>query len=118
MRMSATISLIIPIATESNLACNFSYVFLGVAHNGLEQYEDAENDYKKAIEINQDQLLAWQGLVNLFEKREKWSDLAETLNKLNEIYAASNDGNRLLDNISKLCDIYRSKESDESKVRL
>ncbi|KAM3588689.1 Superkiller protein 3 [Umbelopsis sp. WA50703] len=93
-----------------------AYVFLGVAHNGLEQYEDAENDYKKAIEINQDQLLAWQGLVNLFEKREKWSDLAETLNKLNEIYAASNDGNRLLDNISKLCDIYRSKESDESKM--
>lgn len=89
-----------------------------MAHNNLEQYDDAENDYKKAIEINSDQLLAWQGLVSFYEKREKWSDLAETLNKLNEIYVASNDGSRLLENINKLADIYRSKEPDDSKASL
>jgi tetratricopeptide (TPR) repeat protein len=88
-----------------------------VAHNGLNQTDDAENAYKKAIEISPDQLLAWQGLVSFYEKRELWAKLADTLEKLIDIYQASGDGARLSESIQKLVDIYRNKDADEIKVR-
>jgi superkiller protein 3 len=94
-----------------------SYVFLGVAHNGLDQVEDAENAYKKAIDINPEQQLAWQGLVSFYEKREQWTKLADTLEKLIDTYLASGDNVRLCDSIQKLVDIYQNKDANETKVR-
>ncbi|KAI8576073.1 hypothetical protein K450DRAFT_258770 [Umbelopsis ramanniana AG] len=92
-----------------------AYVFLGVAHNGLDQVEDAENAYQKAIEINPEQMLAWQGLVSFYEKREQWSKLAITLEKLIDTYLLAGDGVRLYESIQKLVDIYQNKDADETK---
>jgi tetratricopeptide (TPR) repeat protein len=88
-----------------------------VAHNGLDQIEEAENAYQKAIEINPEQMLAWQGLVSFYEKREQWSKLAITLEKLIDIYLLAGDGARLYESIQKLVDIYQNKDADETKVR-
>jgi len=36
------------------------FVFLGVAQLNLNQPDDCEKSYRKAIEINDSQVLAWQ----------------------------------------------------------
>ena len=59
-----------------------SWVFLGVAYTGLEDDEEAEEAYKRAIEINPENMLGWQGLVSFYEKRNKLTELASTLNQL------------------------------------
>jgi superkiller protein 3 len=57
-------------------------VFLGVAYTGLENDQEAEEAYQRAIEINTDNMLGWQGLVNFYEKRNKQEALAKTIQKL------------------------------------
>jgi superkiller protein 3 len=79
--------------------------------------EDAEIAYQKAIDINPEQMLAWQGLVSFYEKREQWSKLAITLEKLIDTYFLAGDGVRLYESIRKLVDIYQNKDADETKVR-
>lgn len=59
-----------------------SWVFLGVAYTGLEDDEEAENSYKRAIEINPDNMLGWHGLVSFYEKRNKKVELAKTIQEL------------------------------------
>lgn len=56
-----------------------SWVFLGVAYTGLEDDQEAEEAYKRAIEINTDSMLGWQGLINFYEKRQKYTELSTTL---------------------------------------
>uniref|UniRef100_A0A452TIM8 Tetratricopeptide repeat domain 37 n=1 Tax=Ursus maritimus TaxID=29073 RepID=A0A452TIM8_URSMA len=45
-----------------------AWVFIGVAAAELEQPDQAQGAYKKAAELEPDQLLAWQGLASLYEK--------------------------------------------------
>lgn len=59
-----------------------SWVFLGVAYTGLENDEEAEEAYKRAIEINTDNMLGWQGLISFYEKRNKQEALARTIQQL------------------------------------
>lgn len=58
------------------------WVFLGVAYTGLNDDEEAENSYRRAIEIDPDNMLAWQGLVSFYEKRERLDDMAKIVNDL------------------------------------
>lgn len=60
----------------------FSWVFLGVAYTGLEDDEEAEAAYKRAIEINPDNMLGWHGLVSFYEKRNKTTELASIIQQL------------------------------------
>lgn len=57
-------------------------MFLGVAYTGLNDDEEAENSYRRAIEIDPDNMLAWQGLVSFYEKRERLDDMAKIVNDL------------------------------------
>ncbi|KAI9022171.1 hypothetical protein CLU79DRAFT_719153 [Phycomyces nitens] len=90
-------------------------VFLGVAHANLDQDQDAEESYKRAIEVNDTQMLAWQGLLSFYEKRGRYKDVVNTINHLLPRLLKSGDGNRLADYLNKLLDIYGSKEKDEEK---
>ncbi|KAL0078663.1 hypothetical protein J3Q64DRAFT_1872086 [Phycomyces blakesleeanus] len=92
-----------------------SLVFLGVAHANLDEDEDAEESYKRAIEINDTQMLAWQGLLSFYEKRGRYKDVVNTINHLLPRVVKSGEGNRLADYLNKLLDIYGSKEKDEEK---
>lgn len=58
------------------------YVFLGVAYAGLDNGEEAEKAYQRAIEINPDQLLAWQGLISLYEKLNNYQELLSTMDQV------------------------------------
>ena len=66
-----------------------AWVFIGLAAAELEQPDQAKGAYKKAIELEPNQLLAWQGLANLYEKSNQpdvQGDLGDVYQKLLELY--------------------------------
>ncbi|XP_016402902.1 tetratricopeptide repeat protein 37-like, partial [Sinocyclocheilus rhinocerous] len=48
-----------------------AWVFIGVAATELQQPDQAQTAYRKATELEPEQLLAWQGLANLYEKSDQ-----------------------------------------------
>ncbi|CAO3639771.1 unnamed protein product [Cunninghamella blakesleeana] len=92
-----------------------AYVFLGVAYAGLDNEEEAEKAYRQAIDINSEQLLAWQGLITLYEKKEKYEEVLKTIDHVLPLLILSGDGNRVVDYLNKKLDIYETKMPDEVK---
>ncbi|KAI9312434.1 hypothetical protein BX666DRAFT_2142351 [Dichotomocladium elegans] len=90
-----------------------AWVFLGVAYTGLENDEEAEKSYRRAIEINPDTMLAWQGLVSFYEKRQRYDDMAKIINDLLPRVAESGDGNKVVDYLNKLVAIYDGKDEEK-----
>ncbi|XP_038559572.1 tetratricopeptide repeat protein 37 [Micropterus salmoides] len=87
-----------------------AWVFIGLAASELEQPDQAQTAYKKAVELEPEQLLAWQGLANLYEKTDQWDfklELPNVYQKLVDLYASS-DKNKCYEMIKKLSDIYQS----------
>uniref|UniRef100_A0A8D3DIS4 SKI3 subunit of superkiller complex n=1 Tax=Scophthalmus maximus TaxID=52904 RepID=A0A8D3DIS4_SCOMX len=94
-----------------------AWVFIGLAASELEQPDQSQSAYKKAVELEPEQLLAWQGLANLYEKTDQWDfklELPNIYQKLVELYASS-DKNKSYELIKKLSDIY---QSDKDYVKL
>ncbi|CAO3617593.1 unnamed protein product [Mucor hiemalis] len=90
-----------------------AWVFLGVAYTGLEDDEEAEAAYKRAIEINPDNMLGWHGLVSFYEKRNKTTELASIIQQLIPRVVASGDGAKLADYLKKLLQVYKENEPDK-----
>uniref|UniRef100_A0A3P8YLR4 Tetratricopeptide repeat domain 37 n=1 Tax=Esox lucius TaxID=8010 RepID=A0A3P8YLR4_ESOLU len=89
-----------------------AWVFIGVAASELDQPEQAQTAYRKALELEPEQLLAWQGLANLYEKSDLTDYKAELPNvyqKLIELYESS-DKTKCYEVIRKLSDIYHTKK--------
>uniref|UniRef100_A0A7N6FGT2 Tetratricopeptide repeat domain 37 n=1 Tax=Anabas testudineus TaxID=64144 RepID=A0A7N6FGT2_ANATE len=81
-----------------------AWVFIGLAASELEQPDQSQSAYKKAVELEPDQLLAWQGLANLYEKTDQWDfkvELPNVYQKLVDLYASS-DKNKCYEVIKKL----------------
>lgn len=64
-----------------------AHVFAGVSLLNLSQYVDSEKSYREAVSLNKTNPLAWQGLVNLFEKQENLNGLREASLALADIYS-------------------------------
>ncbi|KAG1145173.1 hypothetical protein G6F37_001194 [Rhizopus arrhizus] len=90
-----------------------AWVFLGVAYTGLEDDQEAEEAYKRAIEINPDTMLAWHGLVNFYEKRNKQTELAKTIQDILPRVVASGDGAKVADYLKKLAAIYKTTQPEQ-----
>ncbi|NWR38286.1 TTC37 protein, partial [Tachuris rubrigastra] len=89
-----------------------AWVFIGLAAAELEQPDQAKGAYKKAIELEPNQLLAWQGLANLYEKPNQTGvkgDLADVYQKLLELYK-SGDKQKWCDVCNKLVDLYHQEK--------
>ncbi|XP_035514221.1 tetratricopeptide repeat protein 37 [Morone saxatilis] len=87
-----------------------AWVFIGLAASELDQPDQAQTAYKKAVELEPEQLLAWQGLANLYEKTDQWDfkvELPTVYQKLVELYASS-DKNKCYEMIKKLSESYQS----------
>ncbi|XP_022607239.1 tetratricopeptide repeat protein 37 [Seriola dumerili] len=87
-----------------------AWVFIGLAASELDQPDQSQSAYKKAVELEPEQLLAWQGLANLYEKTDQWDfkvELPNVYQKLVELYASS-DKKKCYEVITKLSDIYQS----------
>uniref|UniRef100_A0A665SX81 Tetratricopeptide repeat domain 37 n=1 Tax=Echeneis naucrates TaxID=173247 RepID=A0A665SX81_ECHNA len=68
-----------------------AWVFIGLAASELEQPDQSQTAYKKAVELEPEQLLAWQGLANLYEKTDQWDfkvELPNVYQMLVELYLA------------------------------
>ncbi|NXX81901.1 TTC37 protein, partial [Urocolius indicus] len=89
-----------------------AWVFIGLAAAELEQPDQAKGAYKKAIELEPNQLLAWQGLANLYEKTSQTDvkgDLADVYQKLLKLYE-SGDKQKWYDVCNKLVDLYHQEK--------
>uniref|UniRef100_M4AYA2 SKI3 subunit of superkiller complex n=1 Tax=Xiphophorus maculatus TaxID=8083 RepID=M4AYA2_XIPMA len=87
-----------------------AWVFIGKAASELEQPDQSQAAYRKAVELEPEQLLAWQGLANLYENTDQWDfkdELPSVYQKLVELYAKT-DKTKSYDMIKKLSDIYQS----------
>ncbi|KAM6224563.1 superkiller complex protein 3 [Rhynchocyon petersi] len=85
-----------------------AWVFIGVAAAELEQPDQAQGAYKKAAELEPEQLLAWQGLASLYEKGNHINakdDLPSVYQKLLDLYE-SVDKQKWCDVCKKLVDLY------------
>ncbi|XP_040198266.1 tetratricopeptide repeat protein 37 isoform X2 [Rana temporaria] len=85
-----------------------AWVFIGLAAAELEQPDQAQAAYRKAAELEPEQLLAWQGLGNFYEKasqKEFKEDLPNVYQKLLELYRTS-DKPKWYDICKKLVDLY------------
>lgn len=94
-----------------------AWVFIGLSATELEQPDQAQMAYRKAVELEPEQLLAWQGLANLYEKIDQWDfkvELPSVYQKLVELYANS-DRNKCYETIKKLSEMY---ESDKESLKL
>ncbi|XP_074789347.1 superkiller complex protein 3 [Athene noctua] len=89
-----------------------AWVFIGLSAAELEQPDQSKGAYKKAIEIEPNQLLAWQGLANLYEKSNQTDvkgDLADVYKKLLELYE-SGDKQKWFDVCNKLVELYHQEK--------
>ncbi|NXP43609.1 TTC37 protein, partial [Heliornis fulica] len=89
-----------------------AWVFIGLAAAELEQPDQAKGAYKKAIELEPNQLLAWQGLANFYEKSSQpdvKGDLADVYEKLLQLYE-SGDKQKWCDVCNKLVELYRQEK--------
>ncbi|XP_066567919.1 superkiller complex protein 3 [Amia ocellicauda] len=90
-----------------------AWVFIGVAAAELEQPEQSQIAYKKATELEPEQLLAWQGLANLYEKSNKMdfkADLQRVFQKLLTLYESS-DKSKWYEVGRKLVEIYHKEKN-------
>ncbi|XP_075693260.1 superkiller complex protein 3 isoform X2 [Rhinoderma darwinii] len=89
-----------------------AWVFIGLAASELEQPEQARAAYKKATELEPEQLLAWQGLVNLYEKvtqKDFKEDLPNAYQKLLELYKSS-DKQKWCEVCKKLVELHQQEK--------
>ncbi|XP_065731102.1 superkiller complex protein 3 [Phocoena phocoena] len=96
-----------------------AWVFIGVAAAELEQPDQAQGAYKKAAEIEPDQLLAWQGLASLYEKCNHINakdDLPGVYQKLLDLYE-SVDKQKWCDVCKKLVDLYYQEKKHVEVAR-
>ncbi|CDO72766.1 hypothetical protein BN946_scf184994.g19 [Trametes cinnabarina] len=82
-------------------------VFLGLAYLRLDEVEKSEQAYRKAIELNPDQALAWQGILQLYEKQQNWPEYVKGLQALARIHAAANDAVKCAEAVQKLIELRR-----------
>uniref|UniRef100_A0A8C5M4M7 SKI3 subunit of superkiller complex n=2 Tax=Leptobrachium leishanense TaxID=445787 RepID=A0A8C5M4M7_9ANUR len=84
-----------------------AWVFIGLAAAELEQPDQAQAAYRKAAELEPEQLLAWQGLASFYEKvnpNEFKQELPAVYQKLLELYKGS-DNQKWYEVCRKLVDL-------------
>ncbi|XP_004586254.2 superkiller complex protein 3 isoform X1 [Ochotona princeps] len=89
-----------------------AWVFIGLAAAELEQPDQALGAYRKAAELEPDQLLAWQGLASLYEKSNHINakdDLPRVYQKLLDLYESANK-EKWCDVCKKLVDLYHQEK--------
>ncbi|KTF94385.1 hypothetical protein cypCar_00001161 [Cyprinus carpio] len=90
-----------------------AWVFIGVAATELQQPDQAQTAYRKATELEPEQLLAWQGLANLYEKSDQAdfkAELPKIYQKLITLYEIS-DKAKCLEVSKKLVEVYQSEKN-------
>ncbi|XP_053375489.1 tetratricopeptide repeat protein 37-like [Mercenaria mercenaria] len=91
-------------------------VLIAVAAEGLEQYDQALKAYRRAVEADDSQMLAWQGLCSFYEKNAKAefvSDQIDVYLKMLEFHAS--DKEKKIESLQKLVNLI-DKSTEKSKL--
>ncbi|GAA6060942.1 hypothetical protein JCM10212_003850 [Sporobolomyces blumeae] len=91
-------------------------VFLALAQFHLEKYQESEEGYQKAIELNPSQPLARQGFTTFYEKRQRWGDYARGLQELMQLFVESQDATKYAESLEKLVDVRRKHGTKEELI--
>ncbi|KAJ7251764.1 TPR-like protein [Mycena haematopus] len=84
-------------------------VFIGLALLELGDFGQSEQAYRRAIDANPDQLLAWQGLSKFYERAEQWDKYVETLRRLLDLFVQQNDALKCVETLEKFIDCRRER---------
>ncbi|KAL3865870.1 hypothetical protein ACJMK2_043219 [Sinanodonta woodiana] len=96
-------------------------VLVGVAAEGLDESDKAVKAYRRAIETDEKQILAWQGLCSFYEKNlipANEEELLKTYDKLIELYEGDKQEEKQLETMGKLMQHYCKKGMLEKAVSL
>lgn len=83
-------------ALEADPTSYNANVFLGLAKSHLNQCDAALTSYRKAIGLDDKNLLAWQGLLNLHEQMSNVQDYVDTASRIAAIHAEAQDNQKCL----------------------
>ncbi|KXN90207.1 Superkiller protein 3 [Leucoagaricus sp. SymC.cos] len=92
-----------------------AHVFLALALSKLDQRDESEQTYRKAIALAPDNILAWQGLSQFYEQVGKTEPLLDTLKRLAEIQAKTDDPTKTAQVLTKIIDVSRALD-DRGKL--
>ncbi|GAA5901083.1 hypothetical protein JCM6882_006112 [Rhodosporidiobolus microsporus] len=87
-------------------------VFLALALFNLDKPDEAEETYKKAIELSPGQALGRQGLASFYEKKQRWADYARELQGLMQLQDAS----KYAETLEKLLEVRRKQGTKEEVI--
>ncbi|TCD60261.1 Superkiller protein 3 [Steccherinum ochraceum] len=85
-----------------------AYVFIGLACLELGEIENSEQAYRKAIELNSEQVLAWQGITKLYERTEKWGPYGDALQHVTKLFLKAHDAVKCAEALQRFVEIRRS----------
>ncbi|KAF8894922.1 hypothetical protein CPB84DRAFT_1682556 [Gymnopilus junonius] len=88
-----------------------AHVFCALALLELGDYNESEQMYRKATELNPTQSLAWQGIANFYERREEWDKQANILTQLLDLFNKNQDVIKCAETLQKLIVLYRKHGS-------
>jgi superkiller protein 3 len=95
--------------SESN---NYNaHVFKALALLNENKKDESENLYRKAIEIQPSQQLAWQGLEKLLTETKQWDKLITLLEQLMDQSVKADDATKCAEHLQKLVQIQRDEGS-------
>ncbi|KAF8629112.1 hypothetical protein AX17_005698 [Amanita inopinata Kibby_2008] len=84
-----------------------AHVFLGLALLELDERDESEQTYRKAIQLDPNQQLAWQGIAQFYERTGRWEENLKALHQLIDIYYSQNDAMKCAETLQKTIDSCR-----------
>ncbi|PVZ99790.1 hypothetical protein BB558_004199 [Smittium angustum] len=93
-------------------------VFLGISCQNLKKIEECEEAYNNAINVDRDQILAWQGLSALYEETKNNEKLILVLQELQKIHLNVNNNKKAYECIKKEMKIYKDAKNLDMQINL
>ncbi|KAF9427265.1 Superkiller protein 3 [Podila epigama] len=91
-------------------------VFLGVAYQNLGDAVNSEKSFETAIQNNPELPLARQGLINFYEKLERWDDLIAVLEENLELQMTALDGKKAAVTTETLIKLYTRQDQVDKAI--
>lgn len=76
-------------------------VFSGLAYSNLDDFTKGEVSYQRAIDLDGKNLLAWQGLLNLYQNSGQVSKFVDTSSRIAAVHAENSEDEKCLLAIQK-----------------
>ncbi|KAG8213777.1 superkiller protein 3 [Butyriboletus roseoflavus] len=93
-----------------------AHVFLGLALLELGEHDKSEQYYRKAIELKPDQILARQGISQLYEKSGRWDAFSEALEHIMRMFSKSGDVTKCAETLQNLISTRREHGTRQQVV--